>query len=165
MRKASWDKKCFKKYSASSDLSHPDFFPKPDLSPVFFGHENVTNRRMHCILKRPHFTANNALLLSIMNKFVFLITVTVFPKRGPMISPPINFFHINIMLIIIYTNASLELCNSRFYNNFKKIFFIVIQIISLLFCKFTIMGNIRCLPILISTRFVKILLYTKLNIF
>ena len=36
-------------YSASSDLSHPDLSTKPDLSTLFFGNENVTNRRMHCI--------------------------------------------------------------------------------------------------------------------
>ena len=37
-------------YSASSDFSYPELSPKPDLSPLFFGHENVTSRRMHCML-------------------------------------------------------------------------------------------------------------------
>ena len=41
------DEKCkFIFYSASSDLSHPDLSLKPDVSPVFFGHENVTNREL-----------------------------------------------------------------------------------------------------------------------
>ena len=31
-------------YSASSDSSHPDLSTKPDLSTLFFGNENVTNR-------------------------------------------------------------------------------------------------------------------------
>ena len=91
-------------------ICHTAIFPQDPIYPqFFFGHKNVTNRRMHCISNRPHLTANNALLLSIMNKF-FFDNWDCLPKTGlhDFASNKL-FFLIKKMLIIIYTNASLEI--------------------------------------------------------